>query len=99
MKTRTFRVILVTASAALLTAMGLVGAGMASTASAAPQQVALVPAQAPESDAPSCMIESWLCNPQPGEPWPTPTPTPGPTAASPSSVQWTEIANVIEPLH
>jgi|GEM_PF-6479763 hypothetical protein len=99
MKTRTFRVILVTASAALLTAMGLVGAGMASTASAAPQQVALAPAQVPESDAPSCMIESWLCNPQPGEPWPTPTPTPGPTAASPSSVQWTEIANVIEPLH
>ena len=99
MKTRTFRLILVTASAALLTAMGLVGAGMASTASAAPQQVALAPAQVPESDAPSCMIESWLCNPQPGEPWPTPTPTPGPTAASPSSVQWTEIANVIEPLH
>jgi hypothetical protein len=92
MKTRTFRVILVTASAALLTAMGLVGAGLASTASAAPRVVPLAPAQALTSDAPSCMIESWLCNSQPGEPWPTPTPTPGPTAASPSSVPWTDIA-------
>ena len=96
MTTRTFRVILVTASAALVTAMGLVGAGALSTASAAPRVVPLAPAQAPATDAPTCMIESWLCNPQAGEPWPTPTPTPGPTAASPSSVPWTDIARAIE---
>jgi hypothetical protein len=99
MTTQTFRVILVTASAALLTAIGVAGAGMLSTASAAPRPMAIAPAQAPaqapEGDAPSCMIESWLCNPQPGEPWPTPTPTPGPTAASPSSLPWTDIARSI----
>lgn len=96
MKTRTFRVILVTASAALLTAIGVAGAGMSSTALAEPRVVPLAPAQttvqAPAGDEPSCMIESWLCNPQPGEPWPSPTPTPGPTAAGPSSVPWSEIA-------
>ena len=75
MKTRTFRVILVSASAALLTAMGIVGAGFVSTASAAPQK-ALVPAQVAAGDdqgrevsdgaGPTCMIEAWLCNPHPG---------------------------------
>jgi len=96
MKTRTFRVILVTASAALLTAIGVAVGGMVSTATAAPRVVPLAPAQAPATDAPTCMIESWLCNPQAGEPWPTPTPTPGPTAASPASVPWTDIARAIE---
>lgn len=95
MKTRTFRVILVTGSAAILTAICVAGAGMSSTASAAPRVVPLAPSQALASDPPSCMIESWLCDPQPGEPWPTPTPTPGPTAASPSSVPWTDIARTI----
>ena len=92
MTTRTFRVILVTASAALLTAIGVAGAGMSSTALAEPRLVPLAPAQAPASDAPTCMIESWLCNPQPGEPWPSPTPTPGPNAAGPSSVAGSAIA-------
>ncbi len=76
MKTRKLRVILVTASAALLTAMGMVGAGFASTASAATQADQLVQAQHHEGDKhrdgdkerdgdkdkSECMLESWLCD-------------------------------------
>ena len=76
MKTRKLRVILVTASAALLTAMGMVGAGFATTASAATQADQMVQAQHHEGDkhrdgdkerdgdkdTSKCMLESWLCD-------------------------------------
>jgi outer membrane protein OmpA-like peptidoglycan-associated protein len=50
MKTRRFRVILVTATAALVTAMGLVGAGFTSPASAATQPDQLVQSQHHDDD-------------------------------------------------